>query len=165
MLQAFEKVSYRITDVLHDWVDKEGGNLQGFMDNPSGHVDYNPYMIVDFTALQYRLDLLRKTTEDLYLITEFKKGNPDITRSMHDTALDRIPVQLTMRLEQWLEKRKNDMEQIIQSSGNSVKPAIEDYSSLYSFNQSKFIAEYTMYANAYEGVAVVTQYKLQQSGE
>jgi hypothetical protein len=83
---------------------------------------------------------------------------------MHDTALDSIPIQLTSRLENWLEKRKADMEHVLYTSGNSIQAPIDDYSSLYTFNQEKFLMEYNMYVSAYEGIKVVNQYKTEQSG-
>jgi hypothetical protein len=162
MLEALSRVHYRITEVLYDWTLKEGNNLEGFINNPSGHVDYNPYVVVDFSALTKRLEILRITANDLDIITRYKKGSPDVTKTMHDLAIERIPLQLTKRLEDWLLKRKTDMYDVVQSSGNTIQAPIDDYSSLFSFNYDKFMVEYNMYVEAYEGIVIINQYKLEQ---
>jgi hypothetical protein len=163
MLEHMDLVAPDITFVLYGWVKNEGNNLQGFIDNPSGHVNYNPYVIMDFTKLQQRLAMLRTVEECLNVITEYKRGNLDYTRSMYESAVDGTHVQLVERLLDWLKKRYQDMTQFIASSGNAQGTAqIDDYAGMFTFNAQKFMAEYTMYKKAIVGCEVVVQYKNEQ---
>jgi hypothetical protein len=158
MLEALNLVDYRITEVLHSWTKHEGNNLEGFINNPSGHVNYNPYIILDFSKLQTRLDMLRYVEKCLLTVTEYKKGNPDYTKSMYENAIDGVHVQLIDRLLDWLKTRFADMTAM---SGNAQAP-LDDYKGMYTFNFEKFKEEYDMYANAIEGIAIVAQYKKEQ---
>jgi hypothetical protein len=160
MLGAFEKVSHRITEVLYEWAQKEANNLEDFINNPTGHVNYNPYIVPDYSALEYRLSALRQAEKDLRTITDFKIGSPDVTRTQHDVAIENIPVQLTLRLEVWMNKRISDMKEVVnQGSSQSYNAPIDDYASLYTFNTSKFMDELNMYTSSQEGISVVNQYK------
>jgi hypothetical protein len=161
MLEASDLIDYRITEVLYSWTKNEGNNLEGFINNPSEHVNYSPYMIMDFSKLTQRLNMLRGIESSLVVITEYKKNNPDYIRSMYEEALDNVNVQLMQRLLDWLIKRYGDMTEMIKSNKavDSMSP-IHDYIGMFTFNQPKFLSEYTMYAKAIEGCKVVVDYKL-----
>jgi hypothetical protein len=142
----------------------EGNNLQGFIDNPSEHVNYNPYLIMDFTKLTGRLSMLRDIENGLKIITEYKKGSENYTRSMYESALDGIPVQLIERLYHWLQKRYADMSALI-SSASKVDESLplNDYVGMYTFNQVAFMQEFGMYKQAIQGCEVLVQYKLENT--
>lgn len=161
MLDASDYIHYKITEMLGSWVRNEGNNLEGFINNPTEHVNYNPYMIMDFEKLTGRLNMLRQIENDLIIITEYKKENTDYVRSMYETALDEVNVQLMQRLLDWLVKRHGDMKQLIQSnkSIDAMSP-IHDYVGMYTFDQSKFLSEYTMYEKAIIGCQAIIDYKI-----
>jgi hypothetical protein len=158
MLEASDRVHYRITEVLYNWTNQEGNNLESFIDNPVEHVNYNPFVIFDYGKLSERLNMLREVERNLFIVTEYKKGNPDYTRSMYESGLDGTDVTLIERLLAWLEKRYKDMTEM--TTGDTAP--INDYAGMYKFNAGKFMEEYTMYAQAISGCKVVVDYKREQ---
>jgi hypothetical protein len=162
-LAGAEQVDYRIYGVLQNWITNEANNLEGFIDNPSEHVNYNPYIIFDYTALNNRLLLLRGVADYLNTMTQYKAGNPDYSESMFQNALDNIPVIIFQRLLDWLNTRSIEMQHIINSNGdpNNVSP-LQDYVGMFTFDTNKFSAEYTMYTNALSGVQLIVDYKIEQ---
>lgn len=162
-LEGANKINYRITETLHSWIKNESSNIHDFINNPYEHVNYNPYILIDFSKLTDRLNMLEVIANDLMIITEYKKGNPDYSvTSMYESALDEIDVQVFIRLQDWLVKRYNDMKTMINSGGNlhDLTP-LSEYVGLVTFDQTKFTQEYTMYAYAIEGTNTVIQYKLE----
>lgn len=163
MLENADKISYKLTEVLLTWVRNEGNNLQSFIENPSGHVNYNQYVILDYSKLMERLKMLRDAEEALYIVTQYKEGNTDYTRSMYEACIDGVDIQLMDRLLTWMEKRYSDMTELIVSSGNAQEPApIDDYSGMFSFNIRMFSEEYEMYRLAIEGARVIVKFKEEQ---
>jgi hypothetical protein len=107
--------------------------------------------------------MLDVMANDLMVITEYKKGNPDYSvTSMYESALDQVDVQVFIRLQDWLQKRYSDMTTMIKSGGDlhNLTP-LSDYVGLVTFDQTKFTQEYAMYGYALEGVNTVIQYKLE----
>lgn len=163
MLEAMDAVSYKLTEVLLTWVANEGNNLESFISNPSGHVNYNQYAIMDYGKLTERLNMLRDVENGLFAITEYKKGNEEYTRSMYESYTESIEIQLAERLLDWMEKRYADMTNLIISSGNAQEPApVDDYAGMFSFNIDKYMEEYNMYKIAIEGMKIVIRYKKEQ---
>lgn len=161
-LAGAEQVDYRIYGVLQSWITNEANNLEGFINNPSEHVNYNKYIILDFTALNNRLTLLRNVADLLNTITQYKSGNPNYSESMFQSALDNIPSIIFQRLLEWLNTRSIEMQHIINSNGdpNSVSP-LQDYVGMFTFDTAKFQAEYMMYINALSGVQLIVDYKIE----
>lgn len=162
MFEASDRIHHRITSVLYDWAKREGNNLEGFINTPSEHVEYNPYVILDFTALTKRLSMLRYVEEQLNIVTKYKLSDPDVTRSMYEYAIETVPEILFKRLLDWMEKRKKDMEGVMLGEAGSMAP-LKDYEGMFTFNSTKFMAEYAMYKEAVEATKVIVAYKKQQA--
>ena len=162
-LAGAKQVDYRIYGVLQSWIANEANNLEAFIDNPSEHVNYNPYIVFDFTALTNRLALLRGVADYLNTMTQFKAGNQNFSESMFENALDNVPSIIFQRLETWLIQRTVGMQHIINSDGdpNNVSP-LQDYVGMFTFDTNKFNIEYVMYTNALGGIRVVIEYKVEQ---
>jgi hypothetical protein len=162
-LAGAQQIDYRIYGVLQSWITNEANNLEGFIDNPSEHVNYNKYIIFDYTALNNRLTLLRSVADYMNTITQYKAGNPNYSESMFENALDNIPSAIFQRLLDWLNTRTIEMQHIINSNGdpNNVSP-LQDYVGMFTFDTNKFGAEYTMYTNSLDGVKTVVDYKVEQ---
>lgn len=162
-LTGASQVDYRIYGVLQNWINNEANNLEGFINNPSEHVNYNKYVIFDFSALNNRLATLRGVADYLNTITQYKAGNPNFTESMYENALDSIPSIIFQRLLEWLNIRTIEMERIINSNGdpNNVSP-LQDYVGMFTFDTNKFGAEYTMFTNALSGTQLIVSYKVEQ---
>lgn len=156
-------VDARITAVLQGWIEKESNNLEAFMDNPSEHVNYNPYMIFDFSKLNDRLTMLRVVEGYLSTITLYKQGDSNTTESMYQNALDSVPSIIWKRLLDWLNQRYTEMTNLIADNGdpNNISP-LHDYIGMFTFDQNKFMEEYTMYGNSLTGVNTIVNYKVEQ---
>lgn len=162
-LSGADLVDYRIMAVLQEWIEKEAVNLQSFINSPTEHVNYNPYMIFDFDKLNARLTMIQKCASDLNVIVQYKQGNPDYSQSMNESALDEIGSIIFQRLLDWLQKRYVDMANLIQQNGdpNNVSP-LHDYVGMFTFDHEKFMTEFTMYENAINGVTTIVNYKVEQ---
>lgn len=162
-LAGAQQIDYRIYGVLQEWITNEANNLEGFIDNPSEHVNYSPYIVLDFTALNNRLTLLRGVADYMNTITQYKAGNPNFSESMFENALDSIPSIIFQRLLDWLNIRTVEMQHIINSNGdpNNISP-LQDYVGMFTFDTNKFDYEYTMYMNALSGTQLIVSYKIEQ---
>jgi hypothetical protein len=152
---AIDQVHYRLIDTLYDWIVREKRNLDGFIDHPEGHADYNKYLIVDFDALKNRSSQLDLIAQALYTISSYKKGNTNYTRAMHDYSLDNVPAVIWQRLYDWVNKRAEEMEQFLENAQNNPPVPINDYRGLVTFDADKYKAELAMYQSGRDGLAVV----------
>lgn len=162
-LAGADQIDYRIYGVLHKWIINEANNLEGFIDNPYEHVNYNPYIIFDFSALNNRLTMLRSVADYLNTIVQYKAGDPNYTEAMFQNALDNVPSVIFQRLQDWLNIRAVEMQKIIDNNGdpNNVSP-LQDYVGMFTFDTNKFSTEYTLYTNAQSGCSLVISYKVEQ---
>jgi hypothetical protein len=159
---AFDLVSHRMIDVLHDWMINERRNLDGFIAHPEGHAEYNPYLIFDTVALQSRSTMLGQIANGLVIISGHKQGDTNYTRAMHDYALDHIPIIILERLSDWMRKRANDMQKYLDSiQSNGVPVPIPDYGSLISFDSAKYGMELNMYKTSSDAILIVIEFAKQ----
>jgi hypothetical protein len=156
--EQFMLVSYRLIDTLQSWMINEKRNLEGFIENPQGHVDYSPYLIIDFTSLAQRAGLLGQIAAGLGVISYYKKGVDGVTKSMHDNALDHIPNVIWKRLRDWAAKRARDMEQFLVEQASAPPLPIEDYRSAATFNPELYGTEMMMYRDGVGALDIVMQY-------
>lgn len=156
---AMDRVSYEMTEVLESWMQNEKRNLDGFIASPEEHVDYNPFLIFDIAGLQSRSAMLGSLSKGLSIITGFKKGEPGITRSLHDNAVDHIPSVIWIRLYDWMVGRAESMEVFLRKATSSGSPVpLSDYQGLAGFDAVKYLDELNMYKTSIEGLAIVIEY-------
>lgn len=161
MLSAFDSVNHVFIDVLSDWLTNEANNLQGFINSPEEHAEYNPYITPDFTALQSRVDMLNQCASNLNIISQYKQG-ANVTGGQYETALDSIPHELFQRLYEWMLQRKVEMDNFLNNSNkNKALSPLSDYSSMFTFNQTKYESEYQLYVDGLSGLSTSIQYKIE----
>lgn len=162
-LAGADQMDANLISVLEGWIINETANLTDFIANPAEHVNYNPYIILDYTALNNRLSMLQQVSGALDVIVQYKKGNPNYDVSMYQTALDGIPSIIFGRLLEWMNLIYAQMTQIVQSNGdpNNISP-LADYVGMFTFDTNKFMTDYDMYANTIAGCQAVVEYKTEQ---
>lgn len=162
-LAGADQIDYRIMDVLNGWITNEASNLDAFINNPVEHVNYNPYVIFDFTKLNERLTMLNAVIGNLNTIIQYKQANPNFTQSMYENSLDQIGTIIFERLLGWLVYRQGEMARLISENGdpNNISP-LHDYVGMFTFDQTKFQQEYQMYVTSLSGCQVVVDYKVEQ---
>lgn len=158
----FDTIHYRIIDVLESWMINEKGNLDGFIAHPEGHIDYSPYLILDFDSLRYRSGMLAQIAGGLNIISRYKKGDETVTRTMHDYAVDHIPNVIWKRLHDWTGKRSGDMQDFLTEKANSPPVPIDDYRSAASFNVEAYIQEMQMYVTATNALVTTMQFAIEE---
>jgi hypothetical protein len=155
---AVDEISYRMIDVLYSWMINERANLDGFIADPENHVDFNPYLVIDFDALSQRSVGLGNVADALLLVSQYKKGDESVTRTMHDIAIESVPVIIWKRLYDWMDKRANDMQKFLQDAQSNPPVPLDDYKQFVSFDTGKYLAELQMYISSRDGLAIVIQY-------
>ncbi|MDP5273691.1 hypothetical protein [Chengkuizengella axinellae] len=153
---AIDKISYLFIDTLKVWIDKEKKNLDSFLKSPEDHIDYNPYMIVDYESLSESSELMKEMSESLNIIAEYKKGNPNYIRTQHDVAFENIPYGILERLKEWIEKKIQDMEGFYDQPSSFT---MKEYNSFISLDENILGADLASYKDVYEGLDLVIQYK------
>jgi len=148
---AIDKVAPEFIEKLVEWIANEKMNLDDFIANPQGHVMYNPYIDVDFDMLAMRSEMLNQVIGGLRVIIAFKNGNPDVTRAMHDLALDSMPYQVFDRLVEWIDRMHRSM------TGNVDLP-LKDYGELISFNRERYEEDMRKHVDALEGLRIVQEF-------
>lgn len=161
-LAGADQIDVSIYEILYDWISKEANNLQAFIDNPAEHVNYNEYMIFDFSKLNERLTMLNQDVSYLDTVIQYKQGNPNFDQSMYEYALDQVGSIIFGRLLGWLAYTYEAMGKIISDNGdpNNVSP-LSDYVGMFTFDSTKFINVYTIYENAVQGCQAVVDYKIE----
>lgn len=159
---AASQIDYTLIDVLNEWLTNEKRNLDDFIANPQGHIEYNPYLILDTNGLTTRSSNLATYSQYLYNASQYRQGNPNITQAMNDLAFDNIPSMLWQRLYAWVAKHEKEMQQIM-NNANSPHVPINDYSAYATFDTTKFQNELTIYENGANNLPVIIEY-LQQNG-
>ncbi|WP_124118417.1 hypothetical protein [Paenibacillus xylanexedens] len=163
--EAAGKISVEMIDVLLSWMQNEKRNLDGFIANPVGHVDYNPYLIIDTAQLKGRSEMLGNIAHGLELISRFKNGDTDVTKSLHDNAIDTIPVVIWERLYNWMQNRVTSMETFLRKASEGDTPVpTSDYQGLAGFDTEKYLAELQMYKDSVEGLGIVITFTKQNLG-
>lgn len=162
-LAGADAIDVSIMETLYSWIFNEANNLQSFIDYPSEHVNYSPYMIFDFSKLNDRLVMLNQTISYINTIVEYKKGNQDFSQSMYENALDQVGSIIFERLLGWLVYREGEMSRLISENGdpNNLSP-LHDYVGMFTFDQQRFMTEYNMYVTSLNGCQLVFDYKVEQ---
>ncbi len=162
---AADKIAVEMIDVLLSWMENEKRNLDGFIANPEEHVDYSPYLIIDTVQFQGRSDMLGAIAEGLKVVSRYKNGDSEVTRSMHDNAVDNIPSVIWERLYNWMVSRVEGMEAFLRKAIKGDTPVpVDDYQGLAGFDTEKYSAELQMYKDSVEGLGIVIQFIKQNLG-
>lgn len=161
-LAGADQIDVSIYEILYDWISKEANNLQAFIDNPAEHVNYNEYMIFDFSKLNDRLTMLNQDVSYMNTIIQYKQGNTSFDSSMYEYALDQIGSIIFNRLLGWLAYTHDSMDKVINDNGdtNNASP-LSDYIGMFTFDSTKFMNEYTVIGNAVQGCQAVVDYKVE----
>lgn len=163
MLLGMDRVDVRLIETLKVWLENESQNLQGFLENPEGHVNFNPYVNIHYTAFYDRVFGLEDIIKGLDIIIQYKHESDIVTRSMYELAVEQIPCIICKRLLDWMIKRKADMEGFFKNNSldGDITP-LPDYVGMFDFNEEAFMPEYTMYTEGVGGLEIVCQYKTEQ---
>lgn len=158
-LTAADMIHSDLIDVLAKWMKNEKGNLDSFLESPTDHILYNPFVIPDTVALAQRSALLGQAVDGLNVMSAYKKGIA--TQTQRDYVLDRIPYQLFARLLGWMENRYADY---VKTTGSAnVGAPISEYGDLITFNMEAYLVQMNMYKDAIDGVKIIIEYKTQGS--
>jgi hypothetical protein len=160
---AIGLIDYRLIDVLRSWMIHEKRNLDGYINEPQGHVDYNPYLVIDFNALQTRSNELEQIQQMLGNISAYKQGNPNITQAMSDFGFDNIPSIIWQRLYDWAAKRLEIRTKILEDAKQNPPVPLSDYSAYATFDADKYSNDLQLYTSGVAGLQIVIEY-LQQQG-
>lgn len=160
-LNAIPLVDYTLIDILNTWIMNEKINLDHFIANPQGHVNYNPYMIINYTALNQRSAGLGQVSALLYEISQYKQGNPNYVGSQCDYAFDNIPAVIFQRLLDWLAGKANEMNAFIAQNQSSELAPINEYNGLFTFDINSYMNELTTFQNGVNGLTTIIEYKNQ----
>lgn len=160
---AADQIHHTLIDMLHGWVQNEKANLDGYIENPTLHAEYNPYLIINSEALLQRSGYLSVFAEYLYNASQYKQGNPDVTQSMRDMAFDDVPSIVWARLYDYVLKVEKQMQEVIDNASNPNVP-ISDYAGFATFNVERFMSELNIYRDGVTNLPVVIQF-LQERGK
>jgi hypothetical protein len=155
---AIDQVHHGFIEMLKDWMNNEKNNLDGFIANPAEHVNWTPYMVPDYNALQIRSAQLGQVALGLNVIALHKQGLGP-TRTQHDMALDQLPSVILKRLLDWMVVRYKEM--LLATTKQNMAP-IKEYEGLFSFDLTKYQAELERYKLSIEGLTTVYSYALER---
>lgn len=158
-LEATEKISYDMIDVLCKWLQNEKGNLDSYIENPEGHIMFNRYVKADIEALTVRSAMLSEVCVNLRNISLYKQGSDLSTRALHDYGFDSIHYSLFERLLDWMNDRKNGLVTDLEKQKMGIP--LSDYNPLATFDTELFQSTIKEYMDAIEGVETVIAYKKQ----
>lgn len=161
--EALDQIHPRMVSILMGWMDRERMNLEKYIENPEGHVEYSPYIDANFDELRERLKALQGIYGQADIIYQYKMGTEGYTRSQEQLAIEYIPVSVLLRLIKWMETKRDHMLDFISAGDvNKEISPLEDYINMFTFNQEKFEEDLAMYTNSIAGVQTIIQYKKEQ---
>lgn len=162
-VNAANAVDWTMINTLGGWLNNEKNNLDGYIANPQSHVDYDPYIIPDFTKLQQRSTMLGDAAGYANTIVQFKQGSPNVTEAMYELAVDNMPIVLFQRLQDWMMYRYALMQRDFAVMTASPTVPIKDYEGLVTFDAASYQTQIDLFNTCITNLAIVIEYKAENN--
>jgi hypothetical protein len=154
---ALDKVHPSFFTVLKSWLINERDNLQSFLNNPTTHVEFNPFAIFDTVKLQGRIDELQNNMIHLSTIESYKQDSSSITEVQLDYALDNLSHAFIKRAKDWIEQKHKGYLDLV-NQNKVVNPPNSEYDGVVQVDINKIEYQIAKFGTSLEGLETIHTY-------